>query len=309
MIATDPPRHAELRAVIAKRVSPGVLRPAGEYIEHRADQTVAEMLAAEKCDVGAIARNFVVDVVGELVGLPAELAGEMAAWGEAAFDAAGPPNARCLAALPTLQKMDAGLSSLEEEDFRPGSLGRVAYEAARLGVIGLDEVVDVLHNFTKPSIDSTIAALATAIWQLSVSPQQWKLLRDDTTRAVAACNEALRFDAPVQMFTRVVQDECTIGGLTLRDGERVIMMFGSANRDERHYKDPDRFDLERNPTDHLAFGHGVHTCVGAPLARLEISKLLSAMAQRIQTLEADNEPTWRIGNLVRQIETMTIAVR
>jgi cytochrome P450 len=166
-----------------------------------------------------------------------------------------------------------------------------------------------LHNFTKPSIDSTIAALATAIWQLSVSPQQWKLLRDDTTRAVAACNEALRFDAPVQMFTRVVQDECTIGGLTLRDGERVIMMFGSANRDERHYKDPDRFDLERNPTDHLAFGHGVHTCVGAPLARLEISKLLSAMAQRIQTLEADNEPTWRIGNLVRQIETMTIAVR
>ena len=102
-------------------------------------------------------------------------------------------------------------------------------------------------------------------------------MRDEPDLIPAAFNETLRIDCRAPVFTRVTTRDAGM----LPAGTRVMVMMGSANRDERRYPDPDRFDVRRNPTDHLAFGHGVHHCVGAPLARLEAFAVIGALARRV----------------------------
>jgi cytochrome P450 len=149
--------------------------------------------------------------------------------------------------------------------------------------------------------------LDPVLWQLAANRQEWDLVRSDPALVPSACNEALRFHAPIQMFTRVIRQDWTADGTSLQAGSRVLALFGSANRDERHYDDPDRFDVLRDSRDHLGFGHGIHSCVGAPLARLEIHSLLGALSRRVTRMEAD-EPAWRVGNLVRKLRSLPVSI-
>jgi IclR family acetate operon transcriptional repressor len=123
-------------------------------------------------------------------------------------------------------------------------------------------------DYMGPSLDTTIFAIISAVWLFAQHPDQWELLRQDPKLIPAAMNEVLRMEAPIQGFSRLAVTDYDMDGVSTPAGSRAIAFYGAANRDEREYPDPDRFDVRRNPANHLAFGTGPHVCVGVYLARL-----------------------------------------
>ena len=124
-------------------------------------------------------------------------------------------------------------------------------------------------------------------------------LRADPSKARAAFEEAVRLETPVQTFFRTTTREVELGGATIPEGEKVLMLLGAANRDPRKWPDPDRYDIDRPTAGHVAFGAGVHMCVGQLLARLEGETLLAALARAFARIEPDGEPTPLLNNTLR----------
>ncbi len=111
-------------------------------------------------------------------------------------------------------------------------------------------------------------------------------------------NEVLRIEAPAQLFSRVAAVDADVSGIEIAAGERVAVIYGSANRDERQYPDPDKFDIHRNAAGHLTFGTGLHACAGQVLARIELQAVLESMIERVETLTV-GEPTRKLNNVLR----------
>ena len=140
-------------------------------------------------------------------------------------------------------------------------------------------------------------------------PDQMERLRDEPERARDAINEVLRYDSPVQTDFRIAKREAVIGGKTIRTGEGVILLTGSANRDEAAFSEPDRLDIARKGPKHAAFGHGVHQCIGAELARLETSAVIAAAAAQIESITlVGATPRYRRSTVVRGLERLEVRI-
>jgi cytochrome P450 len=118
----------------------------------------------------------------------------------------------------------------------------------------------------------------------------------------------LRMHAPVHYFTRLTTEPVDIDGFEVPAGQRVLVMYGSANRDERHYPEPDRFDVTRNPVDQLAFGRGIHLCVGINLAKLEALSYLAALVRHVQRFDLVGEPQWLRNNTLHGLRALPVTV-
>src|SRR5207344_2551562 len=129
--------------------------------------------------------------------------------------------------------------------------------------------------------ETTTKLLGNAIFWLEAFPDQRTKLLADPTLIPAAVEETLRFDTSTQALARLLTRDVELHGTTLPAGSKGLLLFGSANRDERHWVEPDRFDIGRNPAGHLAFGHGLHHCLGAALARLEMRVALEVLLPRL----------------------------
>ena len=140
----------------------------------------------------------------------------------------------------------------------------------------------MMVDYLGPSLDTTISAIATAVWLFAKNPDQWDMVRENPRLMHSAVNEVLRYDPPIQGFSRYVARDVDMDGVLLPAGSRAIVFYGAANRDERKYPDPDRFDVLRRPGDHLGFGAGPHACVGMNLARIEMVALFTALAERVR---------------------------
>ena len=123
----------------------------------------------------------------------------------------------------------------------------------------------------------------------------------------AAINEVLRIESPIQIFSRYVTCDTDVDGVQIVQGSRVLIMYGSANRDERKWQDPERFDIQRKAAEQLAFGHGEHLCVGLPLARLELRALLTSLAKRVRRFEI-LEVQRCINNTLRGLDRLRVSV-
>lgn len=133
--------------------------------------------------------------------------------------------------------------------------------------------------------ETTTSLLSNLVLALLERPEEWEALRRDPALVPAAVNEALRYDAPVQGFFRSALTRYEVGGREIPEGARVLLLFGAANRDPRKYPDPDVFRAARNPDDHLAFGGGIHFCLGASLARMEGAAVLGELVRRVRHFE------------------------
>ncbi|GAA1287782.1 cytochrome P450 [Streptomyces javensis] len=164
----------------------------------------------------------------------------------------------------------------------------------------------LLSAYTTAGIDTTVNALSNAVLCFAREPEQWDAVRRGGPEGINdAFNEVLRYDSPVQAFTRVVTAEVEVGHVRIREGERIVVLYGSGNRDDRHYSDPDRFDVSRRPGDHLSFGYGVHACAGQGLARMEAEALLSALAARVKRFRIGT-PVRHLNNVVRGLESLPV---
>ena len=141
-------------------------------------------------------------------------------------------------------------------------------------------------SYVAPSLDTTIFAIGSAIWLFANYPDQWQLLRDDPSLIPTAINEILRMESPIQGFSRYSVADHEFDGVTLPADSRIIVLYGSANRDERRWTSPETFDIRRGGVArHLAFGYGEHACIGLNLAKLEMAALFSALGATVGRFE------------------------
>ena len=307
-VALDPPEHNRLRGVLMERLSPREIRKFVEDIERQAETLCESLLQRGSFDgIADLAVAFPAIVVTDLIGLSADARDKLVEWGDQTFNAMGPMNERTQGAFPVVAELLGIMMGLTKDALRPGSAGEAIFEAVERGDITPEECVHLIWDYTGPGIDTTVTAIGTLIHQLALNPDQWDLLRKDPSLITATCNEALRFDPPIQIWSRVATRDWDADGVTVPSGARTAILLGSANRDERHYPDPDRFDVTRNPQDHLGFGFGPHSCVGSSLARAEMSAVLSAMIATFTTIEV-GEPTRLLNNMVRRVATLPVTV-
>jgi cytochrome P450 len=165
------------------------------------------------------------------------------------------------------------------------------------GQLSADEVIGGCMLLFMAGITTTSGLISNALLDLDRFPDQREMLRREPGRFPAAIEELLRFDAPIQTLVRTTTRDVNVNGSTIPAGSRVNLIWASANRDERRWSDPDRLDITRDPQRHVAFGEGIHHCLGAPLARLEGRIALEELFKRI--------PEYAVSGPVVRISTPT----
>jgi cytochrome P450 len=310
VLCSDPPVHEKLRGVLASQLAPRALRGLGERIAAQADELVASVVEHGEFDaVAEIARRFPVNVVADLVGLGPERRQDLLTFADAAFNTFGPLNARTAASLETVSGLlEFMQSSMSRESLAPGSWGAAAYEAADRGEISHEDAARMMGAFVVAGMDTTVNSIGSAFWLLAERPDQFAALRENPDLAKSAFEETLRYESPVIFFARGALRDTQIDETPIAAGDRVLLLYGSANRDERRYEDPARFDVTRNPLDHVAFGYGIHVCVGAGLARLEGPSILASLARRVEKLELNGEPRRHLNNVIRGLAQLPVKV-
>ncbi len=308
-LTTDGDLHRQLRATLMKPMMPSALREVEEELQKLADKLVARLAARESFDgIADFAQHLPLAVVSRLVGLPEEGRQRMLAWAAATFDALGALNGRSEASFSMVMEMAGYVMSVERSALRPGGWAARLFEAADEGRVEPGDLAGMLIDYIAPSLDTTILGTGHLLFQLGRHPEQWQLVRTNHELIPCAIDEALRLEAPVRAFSRLAVEDYDADGMTIPAGDRVLVIYASACRDERHYAGPDRFDVMRDAKDHLAFGTGVHRCAGAYLALLEMQALLRAMVTRVRHIEV-SEPVAALNNVLRGYRSFRASFR
>jgi cytochrome P450 len=309
MLCSDPPEHDLLRGIAQRPMMPREIKLLEPLINEEAEKLADRLTAKGSFDAATeLAHHLPLTIVSRLVGLPEEGREQMLDWARANFNCFGPMNARTERSLPVLR--DAMAYSTDptlRQRLKPGGWAAQLYQAADAGEIPHEQAGAMLNDYWAPSLDTTIMAIGSAIRLFGEHPHQWDLLRENPRLVSHATNEVVRLESPIQMFSRLLVDDYQVDGAALPMGSRVVVVFASANRDERKWEDPERFDIHRKPSDHVAFGWGEHQCMGMQLARLEMRALLTALAPRVRRFEiATMEPL--MNNVLHGPRTLQVTV-
>ncbi|WP_236796943.1 cytochrome P450 [Amycolatopsis sp. GM8] len=306
ILTAEPPEHGALRSALLERLRLTSVRELTAWFHEQADEMVAPLVERGGFDVvSELARQFPTKLLGELIGFSPELTEKFVIGSNAVFAAMGPMNDKTERALGIIGDVLATIAGMTAADFAPGSMGESLYLAAERGEIPHEHVGKLLWNYAGPAFDTTIQAISNLVWALARDPEQLALLRKEPDLVPGAVEEGLRYEPPIQIWGRFCRKDVSFGDVLLPAGSRVAIVLGAANRDERHYRDPDRFDVQRNARDSLAFGYGMHRCTGASLARLQIEAVLRALAGRVRGIEL-GESKRQLNHTVRGFETLWV---
>lgn len=309
-LMSDGAAHERQREVIGRPLTPKAVADLRPEATRLAEELVEQVVARGTFDaVSDLAEVIPSTWVPDLLGWPAEGRDRLLDWGSDNFDALGPPNPRTEAAGPGLLEMVMYAHQVAADaDLPHGSMAAGVLAAAERGDIEPGQCPLLLIDYLAPSLDTTISALGNAVWLFGTHPDQWDLLRADPRLVKNACNEVLRVESPISCFTRVATETTVLGGVTIPADARVMVSYASANRDERRWDDPERFDITREAAGQLGFGHGVHACAGMGLARLEMTTILGALADRVERFEL-GAPTRKHNNLIRAFSSLPVTVQ
>jgi cytochrome P450 len=312
LVGSDPPRHRYYRSILERPLLPAEMKKVRDRIQELAAGLVADTLRKGSVDiVSEVASYLPVVLVAELVGLPPEGRERMVDWATGGFNALAPAGVGRVA--EGIAEM-AGMSAYFDDPslisrLRPGGWAHRLSQAAAAGEITHEEFLNLLQlNYILPALDTTIHATANMIWLLAHRPDVWAELRARPALVGRAVNEALRLEGPVQAFSRKVMQALEIGDTRLEEGAWLLVSFAAADRDERHYPDPDRFDIHRDAADHVAFGYDEHVCLGRNLATMEMTMLLTEMLRTIDRLDVVSERRM-LHNSLRGFDELRVVVR
>lgn len=294
LLFMDPPRHQRLRALVGQAGCPHATAALEARIRELSARLLDEVVARGEMDVVRdFAEPLPLMVVAELLGLPAEQWPRLKRWSEAIVTLAGAivgteaetpdVSERYRAATAEIADELARLLADRRASGRDDLLTRLALaEVDGEGLSG-EEIVRFFQLLLATGTETTANLIANAVLCLLDHPAELARLRDAPGLLGAAIEEVLRYRAPVQAALRVTRRPVELAGQYLEPGELVLLMIGAANRDPDQFAEPDRFDIGRDPNPHLTFGHGIHTCLGAGLCRLQARIAISDLLTRLRT--------------------------
>jgi len=308
-LCTDGEEHRRMRHVINKPLTTPALRLLREPITKEAEALVERLVAQHIFDAATeLAQHLPVAIVSDQVGLPEEGRERMLDWAAANFNCFGPLNTHTTNAFPVVQEMvHYAFHQAVPGKLKPGGWAAGIYAAADRGEIRPEQCPVMMNDYMGPSLDTTIFGVSSMIWLLAEHPGEWEAIRADPSLIPSAVNESLRLESPIQGFSRVATRDCDVDGVQLPSGSRVIVFYGSANRDERKWADASVFNVRRRATEHLAFGYGDHLCVGMNLARMEMEALLQALVKRVKHFELLKAER-ALNNVLRGFKTVRVRV-
>ncbi|MDB9857411.1 cytochrome P450/oxidoreductase [Amylibacter sp.] len=306
---SDPPEHDKTRAVTSEPLLPGALKEIEPLLVSSANGLIDTLCQRGEFDaISDFAQFLPVTIVAELVGLPVD-SDQMLKWASATFNLFGTGNARTAQAFEDLVDLRDFLQEYgRPEKLKDGGWAKRIFEVGPERGISYETCAQLMRDYINPSLDTTISTTGQIVKFFADHPDQWDLIRQDASLIPNAVEEAVRMATPIRAFTRYAIEDSDIAGHTIPAGKRVIVMYASANRDERKFADPDRFDVNRDVHDHLGFGQGVHMCMGMHLARREIILLLEALRRRVEKFELLGEPVVAMNNTIRAYASMPIKV-
>ena len=310
VLEADPPLHSRTRGVLARVLSPAVLRSLQATFEREALELVDRLLARGRFDVVVdLAEPYPIKVFSDAMGLPEEGRYHLLAYSNIGFNAFGPRNWLFTEAMAKgAEAVEWVMAKCRREALAAHGFGAHIYAAVDNGELGNDEAFLMVRGFLTAGVDTTIAGLGSAVLCLAQNPDQWELLRADPSLARAAFEETLRLETPIQTLFRTATRAVEVAGVTINDGEKVLLSLASANRDPRRWEEPTRFDIRRRAPGHVGFGAGNHACVGQMIARMEGEAVLGALARQVEAIELDGEPQRRLNNTLRALARLPVKV-
>lgn len=305
---SDGAEHDQRRKLVAHRLLPRALRAISDNVDQQAARVVEAALRRGEVDgVEDIASALPLAVVPDLVGWPASRRDNLISLAGATFDVLGPLNKQALKAIPgSLQMLRFARSIVRRGEVVEDSMAHDVLVAADAGTISRAECTALMIDYVGPSLDTTISAIANALHLFATHPAQWDILKNDPELIPNAVNEIVRHESPLRAFSRRARHDTEIAGTAIPAGARVLVIYASANRDEREWENPDTFDIRRDATRQLGFGHGAHACAGQSLARLETQAMLRALIERVDRIELTAQPAWAINNIIRRHERLPL---
>ena len=307
-LGSDGAAHDQRRKLVAHRLLPRALRGIEDDVQTQAARVVDTALSQGEVDgVEDLACALPMAVVPDLIGWPRDQRANLLPWGGATFDILGPLNRHGLKSIPASLRMLAyARRVVRQRSLIAGSIGHEVLLAADAGKVSVAECAPLMIDYIAPSLDTTISAIANALHLFAAHPDQWQLLREDAGLIPNAVNEIVRYESPLRAFARRVAVDAEVAGHCVPAGAQVLVIYASANRDQREWDAADTFDIRRDATRQLGFGHGSHACAGQGLARLETQAMLRALAERVERIELSGQPTWAINNIIRRHEHLPL---
>jgi cytochrome P450 len=298
LIHMDDPRHRVVRAIGADWFRPKSMRALKIRVDELAKRFVDNMVeAGTECDfVQEVAVNYPLYVIMSLLGLPEsdfprmlKYTQELFGSDDAEFARGVTPEEKGAALLDMFQYFTALTASRREN---PTEDLASAIANARVDGEPLSDIDTVSYYviIATAGHDTTSAVISGGLQALMENPDQRELLRDNMNLMPLATEEMIRWVTPVKEFMRTAREDTTVRGVPIAAGESVLLSYASANRDEEVFEDPFRFDVGRDPNKHNAFGYGVHFCLGAALARMEVNSFFSELMPRLESIELTSDP-------------------
>ena len=308
ILEADPPAHTRTRAVLNKVLSPAVIKQIRDRFTAAAEAKVDELVARARFDaIADLAEAYPLSVFPDAVGLTPDGREHLLPYAGVVFNAFGPPNELRQTAIERSKPHQAWVTEqCQRDNLAPGGFGACIHARVDSGDITAEEAPLLVRSLLSAGLDTTVNGLGAAVYAMARFPGQWARLRADPSLARNAFEEAIRLESPVQTFFRTTTRPVEIGGYHIGEGEKVLMLLASANRDPRRWTDPDRYDITRKTSGHVGFGGGIHMCVGQLVARLEGEVMLAAMARKVAAIAIDGPVVRRFNNTLRGLESLPI---
>jgi cytochrome P450 len=302
LIAMDPPQHRQYRNLVSSTFTPRALEPLGERIHTIVQDLLLRVLPRGQMDVVTdLAYPFPTTVIAELLGVPVTDRPTFKRWADSLFaqqlsdaeifnatDAKQVPGfEESKQAMEEMGDYFTAMLEIRSQNPREDMMSQLLAAEIEGEKLSLDQVVSFCILLLLAGHVTTTTLLGQAIRCFDAYPESMQRLRAQPELMPGAIEEVLRYASPVWRLIRVATEEVTIGGVSLPAGAIVFAWLASANRDETQFSAPETFDITRAPNRHIAFGHGIHFCVGAPLARLETSLALPMMLEQLPQLRRD----------------------
>jgi hypothetical protein len=273
-----------------------------------AEKLADELVARRQIDaIADIAEAYPLSVFPQAIGLGREGLENLLPYGAMVFNGFGPRNAHFEAVMAEAAKVVPWINAqCAREALSPTGLGAIIWAAADSGEITAEEALLLVRSLLSAGLDTTIVGIGNALYAFATNPEQWRALREKPALARPAFDEVLRWESPIQTFFRTTTRAVDIGGFEIPQDAKVLLFLASANRDPRRWDDPERFDVNRRAAGHVAFGAGIHLCVGQMLARLEAEMIVTALAARIERIDIVGQPRRKLSNSLRQFGSLPV---